>query len=127
NVEALADGSALVRWRTDAAAAGSVRYGTSPEPLTEVRYASGRAVRHLTLLASLTPGRRYYYRLASRDALGRRARSPVASFRMPAYGVADSRLAQWRTGSQRGTAVGARDDGELRLARGRRSGTFVSR
>ena len=53
--------------------------------------------------------------------------SPAFALDTPAYGVADSRRAQWRMGDASGLAVTNQGDGELRLAASQSSGSYVSR
>ena len=65
--------------------------------------------------------------MTSRTPWGISASSPTAALDMPDYGVADSRLAQWRMGNASGTVVARRGDGELRLAASQDSGTYLSR
>jgi hypothetical protein len=79
-------------------------------------------------VAGLEPGRRYYYRVFSSTPWGVRAVSPVLTFDAPAYGVADSRLAQWQTGTvSAGATLAAAGDGELRLTDSGGRWAFVSR
>ena len=48
-------------------------------------------------------------------------------FDTPAYGAADSRLAQLKMGDANGVTLDSAADGELRLPDGQTSGSFVSR
>jgi hypothetical protein len=104
-----------------------VQYGRSATALDQQGIGSGTDTTHLVTLGHLRPGQSYYYRATSRTPWGTLASSSTSAFVMPDYGVADSRLAQWRTGTDSGIALARRGDGELRLAAGQTSGTFVSR
>lgn len=88
---------------------------------------SDPATAHEVDLGHMRPGQRYYYRVTSRTPWGTSESSPTATLAMPDYGVADSRLAQWRMGNASGVAIGQRGDGELRLAASQNSATYVSR
>jgi Domain of unknown function (DUF4082)/Bacterial Ig-like domain len=124
---ALPDGTATVEWNTSRSASGSVRFGTSATALNDVRLESGAGTAHDVGRGGLVPGRRYYYRVTSRTRWGTVQSSRAFAFDMPGYGVADSRLAQFRMGRASGVVAARRGDGQLRLAASRRSGTFVSR
>jgi Domain of unknown function (DUF4082)/Bacterial Ig-like domain len=123
----LPDGTASVEWNTSRSATGSVRFGTTATALNDVRLESGAGTAHDIARGGLVPGRGYYYRVTSRTPSGTAESSRVFAFQMPRYGVADSRLAQFRMGRASGVVVAGRADGELRLAASRSSGTFVSR
>jgi hypothetical protein len=124
---ALPNGTASVQWTTSRRADGSVQYGDSAAALDREQGDSEPATAHEVDLGRLRPGQRYYYRVTSRTPWGMSASSPTAAIDVPAYGVADSRLAQWRMGSASGIVVAQRGDGELRLAASQGSGTYVSR
>jgi hypothetical protein len=123
----LPDGTASVRWDTSRTADARVQYGRSATALDKEGIGSGTGTTHLVTLAHMRPGQSYYYRATSRTPWGTAASSNTSGFVMPDYGVADSRLAQWRMGTASGLALARRGDGELRLAAGQNSGTFVSR
>ena len=125
---AMPDGTATVNWATDRRSDASLALGTAPDAL--VRQAGGGdfGLVHTVPLDGLEAGRRYYYRVSSSTPWGVRAVSPVLSFDAPGYGVADSRLAEWQTGSLTdGVSLGTVGDGELRLSGSGGKGTFTSR
>ena len=124
---ALPDGSASVQWDTGRRADASVQYGSSASALDDEQGDPDPATAHEVDLGHLAPGQRYYYRVTSRTPWGTSASSPTAALDAPAYGVADSRLAQWRMGDASGLVVGRRGDGELRLGASQNSGTYLSR
>jgi hypothetical protein len=124
---ALPDGTATVEWDTSRRANGRVRFGASPNALTEEDVESGVDTAHEVAMAHLVPGRRYYYQMTGRTPWGTVESSSTLGFDTPAFGVADSRLAQWRMGDASGVAVVARGDGDIRLAASSTSGNFVSR
>ena len=124
---ALPDGTASVQWSTSRRADGSVQYGSSAAALDHEQGDPDPAIAHEVDLGRLRPGQRYYYRVTSRTPWGTSASSPTAALDLPAYGVADSRLAQWRMGDASGTVVAQRGDGELRLAASQAGGTYLSR
>lgn len=123
---ALPDGTASITWGTGRLADGKVEYGTSLAGRNEA-VGSGVATAHQVDLAHLSPATQYYYRVTSLTPWGANEQSPPFVLRTPAWGVADSRLAQWEMGNPSGVAVTAQGDGELRLAAGQSSGTYVSR
>jgi methionine-rich copper-binding protein CopC len=127
HVEPLPDGTTSVELDTDQRAAATVQFGSDSTDLTRARLGSGRKRSHWIVLSQLKPKRRYYYRVIARNALGEQTTSSISSFELPDWGVADSRLAQWRTGQATGMAFGESGDGELQLASGGTSGTYVSR
>jgi hypothetical protein len=128
SADPLPDGSVSVVWETDQPTDGKVLYGTASGALTQTRFGSGRDTRHAVLLSQMPRGRRYYYEAISRNAAGRKVRSAIRSFDVPAFGVADSRKAQWRTGNLRsGMSIGGSDGGDLTLASGHTSGAYRSR
>jgi hypothetical protein len=53
--------SIVVRWRTDAAERGVVRYGTSPHELTTVINGEQITMEHIVKLNGLKPSTKYYY------------------------------------------------------------------
>jgi hypothetical protein len=122
----LPDGTATVQWATSVRADGVVEFGTAATALGDERRESGVGAAHEVGLADLVPGRRYFYRVTSRTPWGTVESSPTFAFDMPDYGVADSRLTQWRMGEASGVEVTRQGDGELRVA-GPGVGTFVSR
>jgi hypothetical protein len=122
----LPDGTATVQWNTNRRADGRVEFGTSASVLDDERFGSGIGVRHEVGLEDLVLGRRYFYRVTSRTPWGTSETSSTLFFDMPDYGVADSRLAQWRVGEASGVVATRRGDGELERA-GQGPGTFVSR
>jgi hypothetical protein len=125
---ALPDGTATVRWDTNVRADGALELGTSPDSLSRRPVGSGFGLSHWVSLGRIEAGRRYYYRVASATPWGARSVSPVLSFDAPAYGVADSRLAEWQMGElAAGAALAARDDGELRLTDSGGRWAFTSR
>jgi purple acid phosphatase-like protein len=115
-----------VRWSTDDLAQVTVEYGLSSTSLTNEVGDSDVTTEHEIGVPGLKPGTRYYARVVSRNALGV-ATSPTLSFVTPDYGVADSRIAQWRTGTGSGVSENASGDGQLQLEAGARSGSYVSR
>ncbi len=123
---ALPDGTASVTWGTGRVADAIVDYGTSPAGGNEA-VDSGVGIAHRVDLAHLSPSKQYYYWVTSRTPWGASEESQTFALRTPAWGVADSRLAQWEIGDASGVAVTARGDGELRLAAGQSSGRYVSR
>ncbi len=59
-----------VRWRSSQSIAGRVRYGTSPDQLTQIADEAAAATGHSVTLTGLTPATRYYYTVGSAsDAL----------------------------------------------------------
>jgi hypothetical protein len=126
-VETLPDRTTSLAWDTDQRAHASVLFGSSATDLARVRLGSGRTRSHVVVLSDLAPRRTYYYRVRVRNALGELASSAVGSFQAPDWGLADSRLTQWRIGDATGMAYGEAGDGELQLAAGGTSGTYVSR
>ena len=123
----LPDGTASVQWTTARAADGTVELGTSSGALGGAQGDSDPSTVHEVDLGQLTPGQRYYYRVTSVTRWGTSESSQIRTFDMPAYGVADSRVAQWQMGAGAGIAVARRGNGELRLGSGRTSGTYTSR
>jgi hypothetical protein len=124
---ALPDGTVSVRWDTAEVADGRVQSGDSATALDNEDPEPGVGTSHQVNLSHLAPGRRYYYRVASRTPWGTGANSTTLSVDMPDYGVADSRLAQWQMGDASGVTITAAGDGEVRLSDGQSSGTYVSR
>jgi hypothetical protein len=116
-----------VQWETDRRADATVDFGTSPTALGLQQADSDASLVHEVDLGDLQPGRRYYYRVTSTTPWGTTASSSTRSFDMPAYGVADSRGAQWQLGDRAAVAVAQRGDGELRLAAGQTDGLYRSR
>ena len=94
---ALPDGTASVQWGTGRKADGQVEFGSSAA-LGEEGLDSGVGTAHQVELTQLGPGLRYYYRVNSTTPWGTPGSSPVFALQTPAYGVADSRRAQWRDG-----------------------------
>jgi methionine-rich copper-binding protein CopC len=123
----LADQTVSVLWDTDQQAEGTVEFGSTPNALNATRHGSGRVTGHWVLLTQLAPGHRYFYRVRSRNPAGHEAVSAAGQFDVPDFGVADSRLAQWRTGTAQAISITATNGGQLQLAPGQSSGTFVSR
>ena len=123
---ALPDGTASVTWGTARVADGTVDYGTSVGGGNEAP-GSGVGTAHRVDLAHLSPAKQYYYWVTSRTPWGTTGQSTPLVLRTPAWGVADSRLAQWEMGDASGVTVTAQGDGELRLAGGQSGGTYVSR
>jgi purple acid phosphatase-like protein/calcineurin-like phosphoesterase family protein/flagellar hook capping protein FlgD len=68
--------SALIAWQTDAAAGGTVSYGTNPQSLTSVQSHPGTTANHSVPLTGLSPGTTYFYSAESGGVA-----SPVYSFR----------------------------------------------
>ena len=127
SVEPLPDGTATVTWSSDQASEGGVDLGTSSTALTLSRLDFGLRRAHAVTLAHLSPGRSYFFRVLARNATGAEAQSTVQRLDVPDFGVADSRLAQWRMGDATGLDISPSGDGELRLADGATSGAYVSR
>jgi hypothetical protein len=123
----LPDGSASVQWDTNRRAVGQIQYGTAAGSLGDDALDADTGTTHELGLSDMTPGQRYYFRVTSRTPWGTAETSATLAFDMPDYGVADSRLAQWRMGQVSGLALGRRGDGELRLAASSSSGSYVSR
>ncbi len=123
---ALPDGTASVTWGTGRVADGTVDYGTSTGGGNEAP-GSGVGPAHRVDLAHLSPAKQYYYWVTSRTPWGTTGQSPTFVLGTPAWGVADSRQAQWEMGDASGVTVTAQGDGELRLTGGQTSGTYVSR
>lgn len=57
-----------VRWRTDAASAGVVRYGLTPQALTQTATASGSNTEHEVRLTGLAPATTYFYSVGTAAA-----------------------------------------------------------
>jgi len=130
--EPLPDGTAAITWRTSEPSDSRVEFGTSPGSLDQARVGDRVVRHHSVVLTHLTPGAVYYFRVASEDRARNLADTPASAapkrFVAAGRGVADTTTAQYRQGALgAGTAATTTTDGELRLARGRRSASFTSR
>jgi hypothetical protein len=65
--EPMADGRAVITWRTNNVAATHVLYGTDPNNLTETAYQPGGRREHRVELTGLQPGRQYHFALLTRE------------------------------------------------------------
>jgi methionine-rich copper-binding protein CopC len=126
-VETLPDGTTSVEVDTDQRSTARVQFGSSTSDLSSMRLEAGRKRAHWIVLDRLRAKRKYYFRVVARNALGQQTTSSISSFDVPDWGVADSRLAQWRMGDGAGTTIESASDGELQLATGSRDGTYTSR
>ena len=123
---ALPDGTASVTWSTGRVADGQVNYGTAPAGGDQA-LGSGVGTAHRVDLDHLSPNKQYYYWARSTTPWGIPARSRLSVMHTPAWGVADSRLAQWQMGQPSGVTITNQGDGALQLAPSQSTGTYVSR
>ncbi|MFM7058794.1 MAG: S8 family serine peptidase, partial [Planctomycetota bacterium] len=72
--------SAVVSFTTSEPARSLVRYGTSPQSLTQSVSGSALLTSHSVTLAGLTPGVLYYYQVTATDAAANSGTSAVLSF-----------------------------------------------
>jgi hypothetical protein len=124
-VTPLPDGTTSVRWTTSDPARVTVECGLSSTSLTYVIGDTEMTTQHEVVVPRLKPDTTYYFRVVSTNTAGTTT-TQTRSFTTPDVGVANSRVAQWRTGSSSGLAESSSGDGELELESGATSGTFVS-
>ena len=72
--------TAVVTFTTSEAARSVVRYGTSPQSLTQTVSSTSLLTSHSVTLAGLTPGVVYYYQVTATDAADNSATSSVLTF-----------------------------------------------
>jgi hypothetical protein len=107
---AVTDDSAAVAWRTGAPSTSTLLLGTSPRSLASAGVVAGRTRAHVMTADGLRPGRRYFYRVVSRDASGRvrtwpAVGRPPATFTTRPLDRVGPRLRGVRAVSQRGGTV----------------------
>lgn len=75
---------ASISWETNLGATARLRYGLSPDELTQVSdLLDNGETEHVFDISGLTPGTTYYYTIESMDVTGRMTTSPVLSFDAP--------------------------------------------
>jgi phosphodiesterase/alkaline phosphatase D-like protein len=113
--------SAVVTWTTNEAATSVVNYGLTATSLTSSATASGSVTAHSVNLTGLTANTRYFYRVVSADPSGNSATSPATSAAAAQYvptvtPAVQTTAVDFTSGTQAGTYVAFRADGEVTLA-----------
>ncbi len=115
-------GSATVVWSTDERATSRVDYGTSPDALTLSATDAASVRSHSLVLAGLSAGNTYWFRVRSTDPAGNEAIAPAPptaplSFTTPLQPcLSDATEADFGAGAHAGTIVTFEADGEVALA-----------
>ena len=126
----LPDGTAVVSWTTDVAAAAGVRIGDSSTKTAERKVSAALTTSHEFVLTNLQPGRTYIINTVSQDKAGNRTISKAIRFITPALGIAQQTAESFRLGELSGDAVISDTGTGSVTLRGAsttaRSGTFVS-
>lgn len=102
------ENSIVVRWRSTQSVVGRVRYGTSPDSLTQVTDETAAQTNHVVRLTGLTPHTRYYYSVGSAlDTLTPEA-GEITSFKPAGTPVPSAADYTFRTSPVPGTAADTR-------------------
>jgi len=101
----LPDGTAVVSWTTDVAAAAGVRIGDSLTKTVERKVSAALTTSHEFVVTNLQPGRTYLISTVSQDRAGNRTISKAIRFITPAPGIAQQTPESFRLGRPSGDAV----------------------
>ncbi len=70
-IQMLTPTSVIVRWLTEEAQLGVVRYGDNPEHLTKIELDEDTTTNHIVKLPNLKPGTQYYYQVGDTGGFNR--------------------------------------------------------